>query len=80
VKLTYCALSWSDACSAANKDRIDIFVNKAKRLGYCSKELPAITEFSDDADNLFFARILSNSEHLLYQFLPERQEVDCNLR
>jgi hypothetical protein len=40
----------------------------------------AIAELFDNADNVFFARILSNSEHLLHQFLPERLQVDYNFR
>jgi hypothetical protein len=80
AKITYCAPSWSGACSAADKNKIDIFVNKAKRLVYCSKDLPTITELFNNAANLFFARILSNSEHLLHQFLPERLQVDYSLR
>jgi hypothetical protein len=80
AKLTYCAPSWSGACSAADKNKIDLFLNKAKRLGYCNMALPSIAELFDNADNVFFARILSNNEHLLHQFLPERLQVDYNFR
>jgi hypothetical protein len=60
--------------------KIDLFLNKAKRLGYCNMALPSIAELFNNADNVFFARILSNNEHLLHQFLPERLLVDYNFR
>jgi len=38
AKLTYCALSWSGACSAADRAQLESFVSRCKRLEYCSSE------------------------------------------
>lgn len=80
AKLTYCAPAWSGGCSAVNKLKLDTFLNKCRRASYCSLDLPTISELFDELDNVFFTRILLNSEHLLHQFLPDRPEVSYNLR
>ena len=80
AKLTYCAPAWSGGCSAANRTKLDAFINKCRRLSYSCIEQPPITKLFDDLDNMFFSRILLHSEHLLHQFLPERSEVGYNLR
>ena len=47
----------------------------AKRLVacICERELPSITEIFNDTDNIFFAGILKNSQHVLQTFLPDRR-------
>lgn len=80
AKLTYCAPAWSGGCSAADRTKLDSFLNKCRRVSYCSIDQPPITKLFDDLDNEFFSRILLNSEHLLQQFLPDRSEVSYNLR
>ena len=37
-KLTYCAPSWSGACSAPDRVKLESFVSRCKRLEYCSSE------------------------------------------
>jgi len=40
----------------------------------------SITELFSDADDAFFERILTNSEHVLQPFLPEKPDLSYNLR
>ena len=40
TKLTYCAPSWSGACSAADRAKLESFVSRCKRLEYYSREVP----------------------------------------
>jgi len=54
TKLTYCAPAWSDACSAADRAKLDSFIRRSKRLGYCSQKQPSFTQLLDDADDSFF--------------------------
>jgi len=49
---------------------VDVFL----RLGYCSRETPAITE----ADETLFGSILANSNHVLQSYLPERSLSQYN--
>jgi hypothetical protein len=71
-------------CIVDGKIRLAVFdcYNEVidKRLGFCNEALPTITELFDNAENLFFARMLSNNEHLLCQFLTERLQAGNNSR
>ena len=50
----YCSPAWSGMCSAANRARLDSFLNRCKRLGFCDKDLPSATELFSDADDALF--------------------------
>ena len=71
AKLTYAAPAWSGACSAGDRAKLDAFVNRCRRLGYCSQYEPSLTQLMDDADERLFRRIMNNSEHVLQPFLPD---------
>jgi len=68
AKLLYCSPTWSGFCSAADRARLDAFLRRCQRLGYCSRETPAITELLDEADETLFGSILANSNHVLHFF------------
>jgi len=80
AQLTYCAPAWSGGCSAADRTRLDSFINRCRRLGYCKPDTPSITDLFTDADDTFFARIFNNTHHILQQYLPERSQSQYNLR
>jgi len=58
----------------------EAFLRRCQRLGYCSRETPAITELFDEADETLFGSILANSNHVLQSYLPERSLSQYNLR
>jgi len=60
-KLMYAAPAWSGACSAGDRAKLDAFVNRYRRLGYCSQNEPSLTQLMDDADERLFRRIMNNS-------------------
>ena len=72
AKLTYCLPAWSGYCIAADVGRLDSFLRKCRRLGYCEQSQPSIAELYSDIDDTFFRRIMSNSKHILQQFLHDR--------
>jgi len=80
AKLLYCSPAWSGFCSAADRARLNAFLRRCQRLGYCSRETPAITELFDGADETLFGSILANSNHVLQSYLPERSLSQYNLR
>ena len=41
-------------CSVADRARLDSFLNRCKRLGFCDKDLPSVTELFSDADDALF--------------------------
>ena len=72
TKLTYCAPSWSGACSAADRAKLESFVSRCKRLDYCSSEVPTYSDLTDEADDTLFSRIMSNQGHVLQPLMPDR--------
>ena len=49
-------------------------------MGYCSQEVPAITDLFDSADDALFDSILKNSDHVMQPYLPERTQSQYNFR
>jgi len=72
AKLTYCSPAWSGYCTAADLGRLDGFLHRCRWLGYCKQSQSSIAELFSDIDDTFFSRIISNSKHILQQFLHDR--------
>jgi len=47
---------------------------------FADKDLSSVTELFSDADDAFFERIMTNSEHVLQPFLREKPDLSYNLR
>jgi len=81
AKITYCACSWSGLCSANDRARLDAFLRRSKRYGYCADDTPSISELFAAADQSLFERVLRNELHVLQPLLPEKKMIsNCNLR
>ena len=66
---------------AAAKERIDSFISRSKRCGYCADNVPPVKELFADSDNSLFKRLLSNANHTLHKMLPPLNNNHCyNLR
>ena len=53
AKLTYCSPAWSGYCTAADSGRLDGFLRRCRRLGYCEQSQPSIAELFSDIDDTF---------------------------
>jgi hypothetical protein len=80
AKLMYCAPAWSGFCLAADRDRIDSFLRRCKRLGFCDGDTPTVLELFGQADDTLFDSVKGNDCHVLYPLLPARTEHTHNLR
>ena len=61
--------------------RIEAFVDRAKRCGLCQADQPPVTQLVEDADDKLFQSVLHNPEHTVYQLLPERRhDITYSLR
>jgi len=80
AKLTYCSSAWSGLTSAHDRARIDAFLRRSKRYGYCADSVPTITDIFAEADQSLFRRVLNNETHVLHQLLPEKTNCTYNLR
>ena len=80
VKLLYCAPAWSGFCSAAECTRLNSFLRRCDKLGYTDKHYSDISTKFQEADDVLFRSILSNTSHVLNTFLSERPETTYSLR
>jgi len=72
--------AWSGMCSAADRTRLDSLLRRAKRLGYCSDDVPAIEELFNSADDDFFHRVKTNTNHVIQPHLPDNTDLPYQLR
>ena len=66
--------------SAADRTRLNSLLSRAKRLNYCTDDLPPIAQLFSDADDDLFHRINTNSNHVLQPYLPDNNELPYQLR
>ena len=59
----------------ADRAKLDNFIRRCKRLGYCDKSVPTISEIVSDADDSLSDSIMTNSNRVLYSYLPERRHL-----
>ena len=70
TRMTYCVPAWSGSCSSADRKRLDSFLTRCKRFGYCDALLPPIDLLFKEADDLFLIVLLTTSStycSLFYQ-------------
>lgn len=80
AKLTYASSSWWGFCTASDKLKLQGVLSKAIRWGLYSTNMPNINQIIDKADSTLFQNVLSNSSHVLHQFLPPNQTHSYSLR
>ena len=80
AKLLYASQAWWGFTNCNQRQRLDSFVNKSKRLGYCSKTLPSFSDLCKKSDKTLFDAIVVNPNHVLHQLLPPKKDLPYNLR
>ena len=82
AKIIYAASAWWAFTSTADRQRIDAFIRRSIRCGFCSINQCTFEELCADADGRLFRTILSNSDHMLARFLPDKSVAfqNYNLR
>ena len=82
AKIIYAASAWWAFISAADRQRIDAFIRRSIRCGFCSINQSTFEELCADADGRLFRTILSNSDYMLARFLPDKSVAfqNYNLR
>ena len=73
-------LAWSGFTTAADRRRLDMFIRRSKRYGYCSPDTLPVSELFDNADNALFRSIMNNSSHILGHFLSLKSRNKYNTR
>jgi hypothetical protein len=70
AKLLYASSAWSGFITATDRQRVDAFLRRSKRCGYCPPNLPSFEELLKASDQQLFDKIILNTRHLLYSLLP----------
>jgi len=78
-KMLYCCQAWSGFCSAADRQRLDSFIRRCIKFGYCAPDPPPIESLFMEADENLFHEVLRNSHHTLYPLLPPPADRTYNL-
>jgi len=65
---------------ASHRNRIDAFLRKSKRLGYCDVDMPPVTDLFATADDVLLSHVMSGSTHVLQRLLPYQSNHHYNLR
>ena len=60
--------------------RIQAFINKCKRFGYCSQSCELFITLCEQADDNLFRQIIANENHVLHHLIPKTKTHDHNVR
>ena len=55
--------------------KLESLVNRCRRLGYCGRDEPILSELYSEADDRMFNGVVMNPGHVLHQFLTEREQT-----
>jgi len=78
-KLLYASPAWWGFASADDRNRLEGFLRRSRKLGYRA----ASTTFASicaDGDDQLFVKVTGNSQHLLHDLLPPLREQYYSLR
>ena len=70
AKLLYACSAWWGFTNATDLQRVNAFLRRSIRCGYCPPDLASFEELCQAADQKLFSSILNNSDHLLHRLLP----------
>ena len=68
--------AWLGFTTAHDRQRIDAFIGRSKRAGFCATELDDFDTLCTSADN----QLLHNPDHVLHSLLPPPNVQNYNLR
>ena len=70
AKLLYASCAWEGFANATDRNKIQSFINKSKRNGYCSPDLPDINNLCTSMKVHLFNKVLKIPIHVLHPLLP----------
>ena len=81
AKLLHASQAWWGFVTAADKQRVEAFVRRGVRQGlYRASDPPRPTQLAEASDDNLFSSVLTNSNHVLKQLLPDKSNHQYNLR
>ena len=62
-KLLYASCAWSGFVSNTDRKRVDAFLQRSKRCGFCPPDLSRFDHLLEDADSTLFHKVAVDSHH-----------------
>jgi len=69
AKLLYASSAWSGFTTADDSQRVNAFLRRGKRCGFCREDLPMFEELLENRDEHLFNKIMNNTQHVMYSLL-----------
>jgi len=80
-KIMYCLPAWFGFCTAADRNWLDSFLRRCVRLGlWSSSNTPCVSTIAEDIENTLFNKITCYHYYILQSYLPDRPDINYNLR
>ena len=70
AKILYACSAWSGFITASDRHRVDAFLRRSKRCGFCQPDLPSFDQLVEDSEDRLFNRLCNNDRHTLHYLLP----------
>ena len=78
AKLLYASSAWAGFITAADRQRVDAFLRRSIRCGFCPSDIPLFEELLKASDEQLFSKVIHNKCHLLYKYLPPPSAASQN--
>ena len=79
-RLTYAISAWWGFVSAADKQKLQAVINRAKRWNFCDETCPSIADICAKRECKLFNSVLINPSHVLHHLLPPEKHLVYSLR
>ena len=70
AKILYACSAWSGFITACDRHRVDAFLRRSKRCGFCQPDLPSFDQLMEDYEDQLFNKLCNNDGHVLHYLLP----------
>ena len=67
-------------CTAKERDRLESFLRRCKRRGYCADNTPTVEELCGASDAQLFQHVVADHQHTLHSLLTPESTITYNLR
>ena len=78
-RMLYASPAWWGLTNANERQRLQAFINRSARMGYCQQAKIDVNKSVATAEKKLFTRV-SKPNHVLYQLLPEKASTAYHLR
>src|SRR6218665_1476111 len=80
ARLLYAAPAWWGFTTAEDRNKLEQFLNRTRRMGYLPGDSPAVSEMVHDAEDKLLSAVTSNQFHVLRRLFPPTIERKYFLR